>query len=314
MTIPAREVGGRHTHGMWADGIPTGGGRTAYPPWVSDPHPVLALLDLPGVREGVDRAREATTALRWHEALRRRVPEASAESRIRGARASAALDGAELPVDLVRDLVRGARSWPEHPDPVEAVVRGAVQASAETEHLRPVLIASPAQALARLHVAAAAGLLPAAQVGRPRMVGEDAREFMDLGAAPDADVVQQRLAGVADLVREAGRLPVPLVAALVHAEIAVVRPFVLGNGLVARSLERLVVQAAGLDPTGVAVPEVGYLDGGTTAYLGALAAYATGTREGVALWLRHSAEASVRAAAEGGRIADAVRVGRLGGH
>ena len=137
---------------------------------------------------------------------------------------------------------------------------------------------------------------------------------MDLGAAPDADVVQQRLAGVADLVREAGRLPVPLVAALVHAEIAVVRPFVLGNGLVARSLERLVVQAAGLDPTGVAVPEVGYLDGGTTAYLGALAAYATGTREGVALWLRHSAEASVRAAAEGGRIADAVRVGRLGGH
>jgi len=173
-------------------------------------------------------------------------------------------------VDIVRDLVRGARAWPEHPDPVEVVVRGAVQASAETEHLRGVLVASPAQALARLHVAAAAGLLPAQQVGRPRVAGEDAREFIDLGAAPACEVVRERLAGVADLVREAGRLPVPLVAALVHAEIAVIRPFVLGNGLVARAVERLLVQAAGLDPTGVAVPEVGYLDGGTTAYLGAL--------------------------------------------
>ena len=53
------------------------------------------------------------------QALRRRIPEASAESRVRGARASAFLDGAELPVDLVRDLVRGARPWPEHLDPVE---------------------------------------------------------------------------------------------------------------------------------------------------------------------------------------------------
>ena len=80
---------------------------------------VLTLLDLEGVREAVDAARDACTQLRWHEALRRRIPEASAESRVRGARASAFLDGAELPVDLVRDLVRGARPWPEHLDPVD---------------------------------------------------------------------------------------------------------------------------------------------------------------------------------------------------
>ena len=237
---------------------------------------LLSLLDLDGVREAVDGAREACSALRWHEALRRRIPECAAESRIRGARASAALDGAELPVDLVRDLVRGARPWPTQPDPVDVVVRSAVQATVETEHVRAMVVRSPAQALARLHVAAGTGLLPADQVGRPRRPGETAREFVDLGEAPPAEEVGARLAGLVDLLGSAGQVPVPLIAALAHAEVCVVRPFVRGNGLVARALERSLVQAAGLDPTGVSVPEAGHLAGGGTAYLGGLTAYATG--------------------------------------
>jgi hypothetical protein len=80
---------------------------------------------------------------------------------------------------------------------------------------------------------------------------------------------------------------------------------------VARAAERALVAAAGLDPTGVAVPEAGWLAGGGTAYLGALAAYASGTPQGVALWLRQAAQAMTQAAAEGARVADAVRVGRL---
>jgi len=48
------------------------------------------------------------------------------------------------------------------------------------------------------------------------------------------------------------------------------------------------------------------------AYLGALAAYASGTPQGVALWLTHCGEAVVAGAQEGARIADAVRAGRLG--
>ena len=50
-----------------------------------------ALAALPGVTDGMDRAREACTALRWHEGLRRRIPEAAAESRVRGAAASGLL-------------------------------------------------------------------------------------------------------------------------------------------------------------------------------------------------------------------------------
>ncbi len=270
-----------------------------------------ALLGLPGVGAAVDAAREACTALRWHEALRRRVPEAAAESRVRGARASAALDGAALPVDVVRDLVRGARPWPQRPDPVDRIVHAAVLATVETEHVRTLVTTAPAQALARLHVAATGGLLPADQVGRPRQPGEACLELVDLGPAPPPEVVSARLTGLTDLVRSAGTLPVPLVAALVHAEVCVLRPFVQGNGLVARALERTVVQAAGLDPTGVAVPEAGHLQAGGTAYLGALTGYAQGTAAGVALWLRHASEAYVAGATEGRRISDAVLIGRL---
>ena len=272
---------------------------------------VAALSALSGVPEATDAARQACTQLRWHPALRRRIPAAAAESRVRGARASAALDGAEMDVDVVRDLIRGATAWPEDPDPIEAVLQGAVRATAETEHIRALVVTAPSQALARIHAAAAGHLLPQSQVARPRQAGERSREFSDLGPAPDEIVVRQRLSGIAELLLGITDAPAVVVAALVHAEIATVRPFVGGNGLVARAMERAVIQASGLDPTGVAVTEVGHGDGGAAAYLGALAAYGSGTPQGVALWITHCAQAIVAGADEGRRIADAVLVGRL---
>jgi len=272
---------------------------------------LVQLSALPGVSEATDAAREACTQLRWHQALRRRIPSAAAESRVRGARASAALDGAEMDVAVVRDLMRGAVAWSQNPDPIEAVLKGAVQATAETEHILAMVAAAPSQALARVHLAAAGHLLPNAQVGRPRRAGEFSREFSDLGPAPDEDAVRQRLSGIVELLLCAKDAPAVVVAALVHAEIATVRPFVRGNGLVARAIERAVIQASGLDPTGVAVTEVGHGASGVAAYVGALAAYGSGSPQGVALWITHCAKAIVAGAEEGGRIADAVLVGRL---
>jgi len=272
---------------------------------------LVQLSALPGVPEATEAARDACTTLRWHQALRRRIPAAAAESRVRGARASAALDGAEVDVGIVRDLMRGATAWPESPDPLEATIKGAVQATAETEHIRSTIVTAPSQALARVHLAAAGHLLPEAQVGRPRQAGEDSREFSDLGPAPGEDVVRARLLGIVQLLLSAKDAPAVVVAALVHAEIATVRPFVRGNGLVARAMERAVIQASGLDPTGVAVAELGHGAGGGAAYLGALAAYGSGSPQGVALWINHCAQAVVEGAQEGGRIADAVLVGRL---
>lgn len=272
---------------------------------------LVQLSALPGVTEATDAAREACTQLRWHQALRRRIPSAAAESRVRGARASAALDGAEMDVDVVRDLMRGAAAWSPNPDPIEATLKGAVQATAETEHILGMVVTAPSQALARVHLAAAGHLLPETQVGRPRRAGESSLEFSDLGPAPDEDVVRQRLSGILELLLCVKDAPAVVVAALVHAEIATVRPFVRGNGLVARAMERAVIQASGLDPTGVAVPELGHGAGGVAAYVGALAAYGSGSAQGVALWITHCASAVVAGAEEGRRIADAVLVGRL---
>lgn len=274
---------------------------------------VLRLAARADVAPRVAAAREACTGLRWHEGLRRRTPEAAAESRVRGAHASGGLDGARLSLDIVRDLMCGAVTWHDDLDPVEQVMRGAIAATAETEHVRSLVTTAPLQAVARLHVVAAAGLVDEAALGRPRLGREVPGELTDLGPAPPASDVTGRLAGVADLMLSIGdgSVVAPVVAALVHAEIATVRPFLRGNGLVARALERCLVQVSGLDPTGVAVSEEGYASLGGPAYVGALAAYGTGTPEGVALWLGHACDAYAAAAREGMAIADAVRAGRL---
>lgn len=276
---------------------------------------LAALADLPGVRERAEAARAASTGLRFHEALRRRIPEAAAESRVRGAQASAGLDGASLPVDTVRELMSGARPWPDNPDPGLLVVRGAIAATAESERVVSLVRTAPLQALARLHVAAAAPVVSGDRLGRPRVGDERCAEFVDLGPAPAPSAVATRLAQVCEVIAaattSADRVPAVVISSLVHAEVIAIRPFVNGNGIVARALERALVQALGLDPTGVSVPEAGHAAGGGPAYLGALTAYGQGSVVGVGLWLRQAGEALVAGIGEGVRIADAVRLGRL---
>lgn len=277
---------------------------------------VSSLRQLAAIHEvaaATDRAREACTALRWHEGLRRRTPEAAAESRVRGAWASAELDGARSSASIVRDLMRGARERSSDPDPAERTIHGAMAATAETEHLRGLVSSAPGQVLARLHTAAAAELVTDRDaLGRPRLDGESCGEFSDLGPVPQGAELRSRLDGIIELMARADEAPALVVASLVHAEIAAVRPFVVGNGLVARAVERVLVQSTGLDPTGVAVPEAGHGSDGGPAYLGSLGGYVHGGREGVLLWLRHCGDSLVAAADEGVRVADSVRSGRIG--
>ena len=267
------------------------------------------LAALPGVPEAVDAARQACTELRWHQALRRRTAEARAETTARAARASAALDGAELPVDVVRDVLRGARPAPQ--DAVGRVVAGAVRATVEAHALGDVVRTAPLQALARLHTAAAADLVAADALGRPRQAGEVPQDLPGPGPAPEGQELADRLDALAGLLRAPGDVPALVVAALVHAEVMAVRPFVAGSGLVARALFRAVVVDRGLDPTGVSVPEAACLARGLPAYAAALNAYVSGTPEGVADWLVYTAEVVALGATEGRAVADAVLAGRL---
>lgn len=273
--------------------------------------PLTELLGLKGVEAAVAEARETCTALRWHPALRRRIPEAATESRVRGARASAALEGAEFEVDLVRDLTRGAVMWPRPIGLLEQTLESAVRATAETQRIGSQVRAAPAGALARLHVAAAGGVVGVEEVGRPRLEGQDCRELVEIGQAPGAREAGERMRAVADLVAARTDEPLLILAAIAHAEIACARPFERANAVVARAFERALLIDGGLDPTGAAVPEWGHGRGGAAEYLGALTAYTTGTPDGVRLWLIHCAEAVSAGAQEGGRICDAVLAGRL---
>lgn len=286
-------------------------------------HPAVAALatiaEWPELVDPISEVRETLTALRWHQALRRRIPESAAESRVRGAQASGELEGSRLPVDLVREYIAGVRSWPTDPDPVEDVMRGIVAATATSEEIRGQVLGAPAQALARLHIAAVGHLvgtgagarLASDAVGRPRTADEVCEELVDIGTPPPPAEVAQRLSLLSELIRGHADVPAVVLAAVVHAEIATVRPFVRGNAIVARAVERALVQATGLDPTGVAVTELGHFRQTMPAYVGALGAYATGSRDGVRIWLEHCCAAYVAAAQEGRIVADAVLAGRL---
>ena len=170
--------------------------------------PTRAATTFTAVAEALQEASEACTRLRWHEGLRRRAPEAAGESRVRGARCSAEMDGARSDDAVVRSFVIGATPWPQNPDPTIAVVRGAVQATAEAEHVGRIVSTAPRQALARLHTAAAEPLLHGEErelLGRPRagVVGGGAEvgvEMADLGDPPAE--VTSRVQGVVDLLEQ----------------------------------------------------------------------------------------------------------------
>ena len=298
--------------------------------------PLAPLLDLPGVRDAVDRARTACEELRWHEAFRRRWREVRAEADVRAARASAAVDGARVPLEVLRGVATGVDrvapgagaagpagvqaddAGPRTAGPVDLrVATGALRATTLAATWRPDLGArsEPAlpplgQLLARLHAAAGARWLPDADLGRVRTEDAPPRDLTGLGAAPGGSEAAARLAL---LTRTVGttRAPALVVAAVVHGELLAVRPFAAANGTVARAAARLLLCARGLDPTGAVVPEVGWA-AAPVPYLATAARFATGTPEGVAAWVGACADGVVAGAAEARRVADAVLAGRLG--
>ncbi|MFI6800611.1 oxidoreductase [Streptosporangium canum] len=257
---------------------------------MSDPLAVIA--ELPGVPEAVTDARKAVDRLYGHRVLRRKSPEVSARSALRGARASAALDGVDVPLEAI----------PEVTDPV---VQGALRVSAELGRLGPTWRAAPRQVLARLHTLAAAGLTE--RLGRPRGAAE-APDLLGLGAAPGPEETVARVDGLVGLVTGTSKAPALVLAAIVHAELAVLRPFGSADGVVARAAERLTLVEFGLDPKSLAAVELGHLELGA-AYPESLKAYLSGTSDGVAVWVRHCASAVTLGVREATAICEAMQRG-----
>ena len=258
------------------------------------PHPSRPAVDrtslpdlaaLPGVPAAIEAARAAVTALRGHPALRRHRGRIAGAAAVRAARASAALDGAPLALDGDDgDTVAGAVRDPR--------LAGALRATASLVDLVPVWQRAPLQALARLHVLAAADL-----VG-PDVVASDL-----LGRPRPDPVIGPRLAALADVIT-AAPWPAPVVVAVVQGELLALRPFGSADGVVARAAGRLAMMSSGLDPDGLGVPEVAYLRSGH-GYRVAAQGFAAGETGAVTAWLLLVCDALVAGAREGGSIADA---------
>jgi hypothetical protein len=241
------------------------------------PDPLAPLLDLPGVRAAADDARAGVDRLLAHRVLRRESAGVSTESALRGARASAALDGVDVPL---AELRAGRVDDP--------LVQGALRVSAALGSMTDTWGRAPGQVLARLHVLAAADLAEPAGLGRP---------------GPHAG---PRLAGLLGLVTGTTIVPAVLVAALVHGEVAALAPFGTADNLVARAAARLTGVTRGLDPKAVSVPEVGFAELGREAYASALGGYASGSPTGVAGWLVHCCRAVGLGAVEGLAICESL--------
>jgi hypothetical protein len=152
----------------------------------------------------------------------------------------------------------------------------------------PVWCRAPLQALARLHLLAAADLTADdAALGRPR---------------PDPDIAP-RLELLAHIATTS-TAPAPVLAAVVHGELLALRPFGTGDGVVARAAARLVAVTSGLDPRNLGVPEVSWLRR-KDAYQEAITGFAGGAPEAVGAWVLLCCEALRAGAREATSIADA---------
>jgi hypothetical protein len=227
---------------------------------VSD-DPTAWLVDLEGVASAYAATRDGIDVMLRDRGLRRTSPEMTAESLLRGAHASAALEGSTSSLASVR-----AGSG-------DALASDAVRVSTSLLGLAPTLTRSPLQVLARLHTLAAAGSAGESELGRPR----------DAASA-------ERLQGVARLLSEPSTVPALLLAAVVHADLATAAPFASHNGIVARAAERLVLVARGVDEKSLTVPEAAHL-ALRPAYESNLRGYRDGGANGVHAWLLYAAEA-----------------------
>lgn len=284
---------------------------------------LLAVAADPRVTRAEKAVREAATELRWHEALRRRWREARAETGIRCAVASGSLEGAVVPTDVLREAV-ASRALTEAGtgDPSLDAVGGLWRAGARLEALMPELVGrgrpeppSPRALLASLHrdvtgPLAITGRLPLVEVGRPRPAGVPVREGGP-GTAPDGATLEGRLAGLLTLIDLHGA-PALVRAALIHAEMVCVRPFTAGNGAVGRLLVRHLLVRDGLEPTGTAVIDR-YSARAPGAYRDAVAAYATGTPDGVIDWVVWQAEAILTGIDEARQVCRSIQAGVPGG-
>jgi hypothetical protein len=232
--------------------------------------PLAVLAQDPPAAAALAAARAEVDVLLWRRDVRAAATEVAAASIERGGRDSAAIDGADI---VVVDS-----------SPMGRVLDAALRLTAEVPAQVDVFSSAPLQALAHLHGLTAYGFVGEDDLGRPRS-SDHADDPLALGGLPPAEIAADRLAALADLLTTPTSAPALLMAAIAHAEMAVLRPFAWGSGLLSRAVVRLVMASRGVDPSLFSIPERGMVELGRPGYVKALRAYASGTPAGVSEFL-----------------------------
>ena len=305
----------------------------------------LALAREERVAAASEALYEASAQLRWQEALRKRWREARAEASVRGAVSGAAIEGAVVSAQALREQIaagpKGAGAHASSKDPAWDAATGLWRAHSRLVGYMPNLVGrtrpvvpATAQLMATLHrdVAgplAVAGLISEAVVGCPRESGQALEnqsleggglleggktaftggQLLEGGPGPNlgGQELRERLAQIVALI-DTPNLPALVRVALVHAEMLTVRPFALANGALGRLLVRHLSVRDGLDPTGVSVSDY-YAGRVPAAYAEAAQAYVSASLEGVVAWIIWQAEALLEGMRQGSELSRAVQAG-----
>lgn len=300
----------------------------------------LALAREERVAAASEALYEASAQLRWQEALRKRWREARAEASVRGAVSGAAIEGAVVSAQALREQIaaglEGAGAHASSKDPAWDAATGLWRAHSRLVGYMPDLVGrtrpvvpATAQLMATLHrdVAgplAVGGLISEAVVGCPRESAGlvenvkttfadgqllEGRGLLEGGPGPNlgGQELRERLEQIVALV-DTPNLPALVRLALVHAEMLTVRPFALANGALGRLLVRHLSVRDGLDPTGVSVSDY-YAGRVPGAYAEAAQAYASASLEGVVAWIIWQAEALLEGMRQGSELSRAVQAG-----
>lgn len=305
----------------------------------------LALAREERVAAASEALYEASAQLRWQEALRKRWREARAEASVRAAVSGAAIEGAVVSAQALREQIatgpKGAGAHASSKDPAWDAATGLWRAHSRLVGYMPDLVGrtrpvvpATAQLMATLHrdVAgplAVGGLISEAVVGCPRESGQALEnqslegggmleggkaaftggQLLEGGPGPNlgGQELRERLAQIVTLI-DTPNLPALVRVALVHAEMLTVRPFALANGALGRLLVRHLSVRDGLDPTGVSVSDY-YAGRVPAAYAEAAQAYASASLEGVVAWIIWQAEALLEGMRQGSELSRAVQAG-----
>lgn len=292
----------------------------------------LALAREERVAAASEALYEASAQLRWQEALRKRWREARAEASVRAAVSGAAIEGAVVSAQALREQIaagpKGAGAHTSSKDPAWDAATGLWRAHSRLVGYMPDLVGrtrpvvpATAQLMATLHrdVAgplAVGGLISEAVVGCPRESGQalenqslEGGGLLEGGPGPNlgGQELRERLAQIVALI-DTPNLPALVRVALVHAEMLTVRPFALANGALGRLLVRHLSVRDGLDPTGVSVSDY-YAGRVPGAYAEAAQAYASASLEGVVAWIIWQAEALLEGMRQGSELSRAVQAG-----